>query len=169
MPTPLEEPPRRRLVFHLRQPGCTSFGIGVIPNTNTSTAAPTGNAGFDPQAGPSNVGDRHAITSFTAANAASGFVKATAVAHPSFTIGMMAAHRGAPPFYDASGPSTAAPAEASVMASPAPASPPSAAGTSSTNAPSPPRPFGHVAATDHRPSIRRGTWSPATLGLSSEN
>jgi hypothetical protein len=88
---------------------------------------------------------------------------------PSFTIGMRAARWGVPLFYNSSGPSTSAPAEASATASPVPTLPPSVAGTSSTNAPSPARLFGRVAATNRRLGICHGTWSLGALVLSSSN
>ncbi|RLN12209.1 hypothetical protein C2845_PM09G23970 [Panicum miliaceum] len=147
-PTPPEEPPRRPLVLQLRHPGCTASGIGVIPDLNSTTAA-IGNAGFGPQAGPSNA----AITSFTAANTASGFAGPTMETHPSFVVGTRAARRGAPPYYNSSGLSSTAASAASATPS----------------APTPARLFGRVAATDRRPGIWCGTWSPAALGLSSEN
>jgi hypothetical protein len=109
-PTPPEEHSRRPLVFRLRRPGCTTFGIGVIPNPNSSAAV--GNVGFSPQSSPGTA----TVPGFTEI-AAPG-------AHPSFTIGIMAAHRNAPPFFNASGPSTTAPpAEAASMTSEAPAVP----------------------------------------------
>jgi hypothetical protein len=70
-------------------------------------------------------------------------------AHPSFTVGTMAAHRGAPPFFsDDGGPSSA---------SSTPATEEAAAAA--------PSPFGRVGVVDRRPGIRRGTWSPVALGL----
>jgi hypothetical protein len=142
-PTPLEETLRRPLVFRLRRRGCTAFGIRVIPDVNSTVTATPGDVGFGHQASPST-----APPSFADINATA--------ARPSFIIGTMAARRGAPPFYDAGGPSTAAPTEASATASPAPASPPSAS--------APPRPTPPC-----QPGISCGTWSPAALGLSSGN
>jgi hypothetical protein len=53
---------------------------------------------FSPQAGPP------AITSFTtAANFESGLFGPSTAVHLSFTIGRMAAHHSAPPFFKASG------------------------------------------------------------------
>jgi hypothetical protein len=73
------------------------------------------------------------------------------VAHLSFTAGTMAARRGAPLFFSDDG------------------GPPSASSTLVTQeaaAPAP-GPFGRVGVIDRRPGIRRGTWSPAALGLPS--
>jgi hypothetical protein len=63
----------------------------------------------------------------------------------------MAARRGAPPFFTDDG------------------GPPSASSTPATEeaAAAAPNIFGRlVGAADHRPGIRRGTWSPVALGLS---
>ncbi|RLM75482.1 protein FAR1-RELATED SEQUENCE 5-like [Panicum miliaceum] len=46
--------------------------------------------------------------------------------------------------------------------------PSTTASAASATAPTPARLFDRVAATDCRPGIRHGTWSPATLGLSSD-
>jgi hypothetical protein len=61
----------------------------------------------------------------------------------------MAARRGVPPFFSDDG------------------DPPSASSTPATEeaVAAAPSPFGHVGAVDRRPGIRRGTWSPAALGL----
>ncbi|RLN39559.1 hypothetical protein C2845_PM01G10860 [Panicum miliaceum] len=145
-PTPPEEPPRRPLAFRLRRPGCTDEGVGIITDLNPSSpaAAAAGIAGFGPQAGPSNAGGRHTVTTFTGA---------TTDVHPSFIFEIRAARRGAPPHPNPGGSSTAA-------ASAASAAPP---------APTLARIFGRVAVTDRRPAIRRGTCSPAALGLSSDH
>ncbi|RLM56098.1 hypothetical protein C2845_PM10G09570 [Panicum miliaceum] len=162
-PTPSEEPPRRPLVFRLRRPGCTEFGIRVIPDLTFSVVATAGTAGFGPQAGPSNTGGRPIVNSF-----------AVAGAHPSFTIGTMAARQSAPPFFNSGGPSAAAASAAAASTATdapgmAPASPSAETDATTSTTPTPARLFGRVAATDRRPGIRRGTWSPAALGLSSDN
>jgi len=86
----------------------------------------------------------------------------TMAMHPSFIVGTRTARWGAPPFYKAGGSSTAA-----SVASMPPASPAMSTDTSASTAPSTAHLLGRVAATDRRPGIRRGTWSPAALGLSS--
>ncbi|CAN6178198.1 unnamed protein product [Urochloa humidicola] len=182
--------PRRPLVLRLRRPGCTAFGIGVVPDLN-SPATANGGTGFGPQAGPST-GGIPAITSFTAANAMSGFVGVTTTTHPGFTAGTMAARRGTPPFFNFGGPSTAAPQAASASTAmaalttpPSPASPrsvlePPASSSSSMEAsPSAADPdwaalvarnLRRRVAIDRRPGgRRRGTWSPVALGFSSGN
>ncbi|RLM61755.1 hypothetical protein C2845_PM14G04390 [Panicum miliaceum] len=171
LPTPTlpEETPRRPLVFHLCGLGCTAFGIGVIPDPYSTAAATPSNASFGPQAGPSNAGSRHAITSFTAANAASGLAGATMAAHPSFTIGTMAARRNAPPFFNSSGLSAAATSAASEAPGMVPASPSAATDATVSTAPLPARIFSRVAAMDRWPGIRHCSWCPAALGLSSGN
>ena len=114
-------------------------------NLVAPTPATFGNASFGLQASPcTNVGDT------------------TMAMHPSFIVGTRAARRGAPPFYKAGGPSMAASAALTTPASPAT---PNDASTST--APSPARLLGRVAAINRRPGIRRGTWSPTVLGLSS--
>jgi hypothetical protein len=98
----------------------------------------TGNAGFGPQA-----------TATTP-----GFAGSPTVAHPSFSVGTMAARRGAPPFFtnDGSPPSPSS----------SPATKDTAAAASST--------YGRrMGATDRRPGLRRGSWSPAALGLPSSD
>lgn len=70
--------------------------------------------------------------------------------HPSFVIGTMAARRGAPPFFKENG----TPVSAS-------------SATKDAEATDAPENHGRKTAVDHRPGIRRGTWNPATLGLSS--
>jgi hypothetical protein len=65
MPTPPEEPPRRRLVVRIRRPATQEEGVGVFPDLNIPAQA-TSNAGFGPQAGPA------AISSFTAATMSPG-------------------------------------------------------------------------------------------------
>jgi hypothetical protein len=85
-----------------------------------------------------------------AATSTPGLAGPTTAAHPSFTVGTMAARRGAPPFFfDDGGPPSASSSPAIEEAV--------------ATAPSP---FGRVGAVDRRPGIRRGTWSPAALGLS---
>ncbi|KAG2657842.1 hypothetical protein PVAP13_1KG154705 [Panicum virgatum] len=124
-----------------------SYIIGITDERNIVAPTPptSGNANFGLQASPStNVGDT------------------TMAMHPCFIVGTRTARWGAPPFYKAGGPSTAA----SVASTP-PASPAMSTDAFASTAPSPARLFGRVTAPDHRPSIRRGTWSPAALGLSS--
>ncbi|KAG2628996.1 hypothetical protein PVAP13_3KG395504 [Panicum virgatum] len=127
------------------------YMTGIVDEGNVAVPTPPtpGNAGFGLQADPStNVG---------------GTTMAT---HPSFIVGTRAARRGAPPYYNSNGPSTVT---ASVPSG-VPGSPSAGAAPSSTSAaPSLAQIVGHVAATDHRPGIRRGTWDPAALGLSSGN
>jgi hypothetical protein len=88
-----------------------------------------------------------------ATTSTSGLAGPTTAAHPSFTVGTMAARRGAPPFFSDDG------------------GPPSASLTPTTKeaAAAAPNLFGRVGAVDRRPGIRRGTWSPAVLGLPSFN
>ncbi|RLN33481.1 hypothetical protein C2845_PM03G34310 [Panicum miliaceum] len=152
-PPPPEEPPRRPLIFRIRRPGYNETGVGVIPNSTSPTVVATGIAGFGPQAGPSNASGRHTVTNFTGA---------TMDVHPSFIFGTRAALRGAPPHPNPGGSSTAT-ASAASAASAAPGASTEAAPL----APTPARLFGRVAAKDRRSGIRRGTWSPAALGLSS--
>jgi hypothetical protein len=136
-PTPPEEPPRRRLVVRIRRPGTQAQGVGVIPDLNVPRpTTATGNAGFGPQA---------------ATTSTPGLVGPTTAAHPSFTVGTMAARRGAPPFFtDDGGPPSAS----------------STPATEETTAAAPNIFSRRVGAIDPRPGLRRGTWSPAALGLS---
>jgi hypothetical protein len=87
-----------------------------------------------------------AVTTITAANYSSGLVGPSTAAHPSFTLGTMAARRGAPPFFRDTG------------------GPPSASSTTKEAAPTPLRLFGRVVVVDRRLDIRRRTWSPAARG-----
>jgi len=104
-----------------------------------------------------------APTPLTSGNAGFGLQAGTTMAlHSSFIVGTRAARRGAPPFYKAGKPSTAASATSTPPTSPA-----TPTDASASTAPSPARLLGHMAATDRRSGIRRGTWSPAALGLSS--
>ncbi|KAG2645565.1 hypothetical protein PVAP13_2KG431600 [Panicum virgatum] len=126
------------------------YMTGIVDERNVVAPSPatSGNAGFGLHAGPCANGG--------------GTTMAT---HPSFIVGTRAAHWGAPPFYNSNGPSTIA----ASATSGAPGSPSAAAAPSSTSAASSPaRTLGRVAATDRRPGIRRGTWDPAALGLSSD-
>ena len=110
----------------------------------SATVAVPENTGFGPQAGPPT------IQSFTAANFTSGLTGPSTAVHSSFIIGTMAARQGAPPFFNNAG------------------GPPSASSVMTQEVvPKPACLFGRVAAIDRRPGIRRGTWSPASLGLSS--
>ena len=123
------------------------YMTGIINEKNvvSPTPAMSGNTDFGLQAGPStNIGGT------------------TMALHSSFIIGTRAARRGAPSFYKAGNPSTAASATSTPPASPA-----TPTDASASTAPSPARLLGHMAATDRRSGIRRGTWSPAALGLSS--
>jgi hypothetical protein len=87
------------------------------------------------------------VTTITAANFSSSLVGPSTTAHPSFTLGTMAARKSAPPFFrDADGP-------------------PAISSTTKEAAPTPPCLFGRVAAVDRRPGIHRRTWSPAARGL----
>jgi hypothetical protein len=146
--TPPEEPPRRRLVVRIRRPGTQTEGVGIIPDMNvpapaTETAA--SNDFFGPQAGPAT------IHSFTAAAMSPGLAEPSTVVHPSFTGRTIAACRGATPFFSEAG------------------EPPSASSTTGTQeaTATAPSQFGRVGTVDRRPGIRRGSWSPAALGLSS--
>jgi hypothetical protein len=86
-----------------------------------------------------------AVTTITAANF-SGLVGPSTAVHLSFTLGTMAARRGAPSFFRYTG------------------GPPSASSTTKEATPTPLRLFGHVVAVDRRPGIRHRTWSPAARG-----
>ena len=111
-------------------------------NLVAPTPATFGNASFGLQASPcTNVGDT------------------TMAMHPSFIVGTRAARRGASPFYKAGNPSTAASATSTPPASPA-----MSTDASASTAPSPARLLGHMAATDRRSGICRGTRSPVALG-----
>lgn len=81
----------------------------------------------------------------------SGLARTTTGLHPSFTIGTMVAHTGAPPFFRNNA-GAGGPPSASLTTNPAAGCPA-------------PSPLGRVGVVDRRPSIRRGTWSPASLGL----
>ncbi|KAG2581419.1 hypothetical protein PVAP13_6KG028035 [Panicum virgatum] len=123
------------------------YMTGIVDERNVVAPTPptSGNAGLGLQAGPStNIGGT------------------TMALHSSFIVGTRAARRGAPPFYKAGNPSTAASATSTPPASPA-----TPIDASASTAPSLARLLGHMAATDRRSGIRRGTWSPAMLGLSS--
>ncbi|XP_039851001.1 nuclear pore complex protein DDB_G0274915-like [Panicum virgatum] len=118
------------------------YMTGIVDERNVVAPTPptSSNAGLGLQAGPStNIGGT------------------TMALHSSFIVGTRAARRGTPPFYKAGNPSTAASATSTPPTSPA----------TPTDAPSPTRLLGPMAATDRRSGIRRGTWSPAALGLSS--
>ena len=129
------------------------YMTGIVDERNVVVPMPptSGNTGFGLQAGPSTKVDG-----------------TTMAMHPSFIVGKRAARRGAPPFYKSNGYSVAASA-ASTAPRMAPASPTPATDASASMAPSPARLLGRVAATDRRLGIRRGTWNPAALGLSSDN
>jgi hypothetical protein len=95
-PTPQEEQP------YIRHPAKIGEDVGIIPNVDLPTAATmaaVGIAGFGFQASST------AVTTFTTANFFSGLAGPSTAAHPSFTLGTMAARRGAPPFFrDLAGP-----------------------------------------------------------------
>jgi hypothetical protein len=81
-----------------------------------------------------------------------GLAGPSTAAHQSTMVGTMAAHRGAPPFFtDDGGPPSTSSSQATKDTAPAASSI-----------------YGRrMGATDRRPGLRRGTWSPASLGLPS--